>query len=138
MTRREHCLHARRLIEACGGPVEAATACRLGAPALSRACNPESDQFLPADVMADLEAYCGQPIYSRALFEARPSAAISADLLTEGCEAAESAADLQREIRLAVKDGVITPSEQRRLARRHADAKAQLEEVGDLLARVAE
>jgi hypothetical protein len=39
-----------------------------------RVQDPERCQFMPADVIADLEAYCGQALYSKELFEARPTA----------------------------------------------------------------
>ena len=102
MNTRQHALLARQLIAACGGLDEAAAACRLNRSRLSEFQTPEANAFMPADVMADLEAYAGEPIYSRALCEARPAAPAPADLLTEACEAAETAVDLQRTIRLAV------------------------------------
>ena len=135
MTPRQHAQLARQLIAACGGLQEAAQACRASDTSLSRYQTPDSGCFMPADVLADLEGYCGQPVYSRALFEARPSASIATDLLKEGCEAAEAGVDLQREIRLAAADGVITPRERARLAELHAAAEEQLREVGAVIHR---
>jgi hypothetical protein len=133
MTPRQHALLARQLIAACGGLQEAATACRASDTSLSRHQTPDSGQFMPADVMADLEAYCGEPVYSRALFEARPSASQARDLVQEACEASESVSDLQREIRLAAADGKITPRERDRLAKIHAKAEEQLRDVAAVI-----
>jgi hypothetical protein len=73
VNRRAHALAARRLIAACGGLIEAAAACRVGKSQLADYQAAEGLGFMPADVMADLEAYCGSPIYSRMLVEARPA-----------------------------------------------------------------
>lgn len=135
MNDRQHALLARLLIERCGGLAEAAGACRVSKSVLSSHQTCGSGCFMPADVMADLEGYCGEPVYSRALFEARPTAADCRDLLKEGCEAAESVVDLQREIRLAAADGVITPRERSRLAEVHARAEEQLRDVGAVISR---
>jgi hypothetical protein len=61
-----------------------------------------SGYFLPADVLCDLEAYCGEPHYSRALFEHRPAVCEVADMIKEACEATESAAELQALTRRAM------------------------------------
>lgn len=134
MNRRQHARLARQIIEACGGLIEAASACRVGKSQLADYQSPHGDGFMPADVIADLEAYCASPIYSRALFEARPDQALSRDLKEEACEAAEAAMTLQSKIRLAAADGVLTPREREALARAHAEAEAQLRDVGQLLA----
>jgi hypothetical protein len=133
MTPRQHALLARQLIHACGDLQEAAKACRASDTSLSRFQTPGSGHFMPADVMADLEAYCGQPVYSRALVEARPATDEARDLVKEACEASESVTDLQREIRLAASDGVITPRERDRLARLHAQAEEQLRDVAAVI-----
>lgn len=135
MNRRRHAMLARQLLEQCGTLSEAAAACRVSVPQLSDYQSPHGESFMPADVMADLEAYCGRPIYSRALFEARPESAEARDLVAEACEAAEGVTDLQREIRLAAADGVITPAERTKLERRHAVATQELREVGLVLSR---
>lgn len=60
----------RDLVEACAGPVKAATYTRVGHADLSRYGSVHEDhveRFMPADVMADLEAQCGSPILSDAL-----------------------------------------------------------------------
>lgn len=133
MNPRQHALYAGRLVKACGGLEEAADACRVNKSALSTYQTVDSGAFMPADVIADLEAYCGEPIYSRALFEARPAAQNARDMMVEACEASESIVDLQREIRLAAKDGVITPRERARLARLAADATEQLRDVTEVI-----
>jgi hypothetical protein len=94
-----HAWLARQLIDACGGPLAAAQYCRLEKSRLSECQNPRSAAFLPVDVVADLEAYCGEPIYSRALFEARPGGPVAEDLVAEACEEVELAAGLQALVR---------------------------------------
>jgi len=138
LNRRRHAMLARQLLEACGTLAEAsaATARRISVPQLSDYQSPHGESFMPADVMADLEAYCGKPLYSRALFEARPDVAEALDLVAEACEAAEGVTDLQRAVRLAASDGVITPAERTRLERQHAKATEELRDVGLVLSRV--
>lgn len=140
MNRRKHAMLARMLIAACGTLAEAsvATARRISVAQLSDYQSATGESFMPADVIADLEAYCGEPLYSRALFEARPDSAAARDLVAEACEAAEEVSTLQREIRKAATDGKITPAERTRLQRRHAEATRNLAEVGEVLDRVAQ
>lgn len=133
MNRRQHAGLARRLISACGGLDESAAACRIGKTQLSECQNPHGEAFMPADVIFDLEEHCGKPIYSRALFEARPDVIEARDLIEEACEAAETVTDLQKKIRLAAKDGVITPRERDELARDYASAEDELRHVGQLI-----
>lgn len=73
LSRRRHASLARELIKLCGGLDEAAEACRVGKSQLSDYQNPQGDGFMPADVMVDLEAYCGSAIYSGALAAERPT-----------------------------------------------------------------
>lgn len=97
VTARMHALLARKLIAACGGLDEAAGACRLNKSRLSECQTPgEEPAFLPADAVADLEAYCGQPIYSRALVDARPAAPDRRDVVERISDAVEDMAELQR------------------------------------------
>lgn len=135
MNRRQHAMQARLLIEACGGLVEAATRCRVGKSQLADYQSPQGETFMPADVMADLEAYCGEPIYSRALSEAHAAARDLTSLTNESCEAAEAASALQSLVRRAVADGRLTAAERAQLERAHAAATAELAQVGDILAR---
>lgn len=94
MTPQRHAKLARDLIAACNGLDEATTACRLNRSRLSEFQNWRSGSFMPADVVADLEAYCGEAIYSRALFEARPSEPVAGDALGETHDVALAAAAL--------------------------------------------
>ena len=94
-----HAWLARSLIDACGGLPASADVCRLAKSRLSEFTIPTSGAYMPADVIADLEAYCGRPIYSQALVEARPGYSENAGLLVEVCETTEQAAELQRLVR---------------------------------------
>lgn len=71
---------------------------------------------MPADVMADLEQYCGEPLYSRALAEGRPSVIETESLLDEACETTEVSAKLQNVVRLALKDKVVSAAERAQIA----------------------
>ena len=71
---------------------------------------------MPADVMADLEQYCGEPIYSRALAEGRPAAIQTESLLEEVCETTELSASLQTIVRRALADGTVTAAERAEIA----------------------
>jgi len=133
VNRRAHALAARRLIAACGGLIEAAAACRVGKSQLADYQAAEGLGFMPADVMADLEAYCGTPVYSRMLVEARPAGPETFDLAREACDAAEAAGRLQRGARQAADDGAITERERRELVDIYAEALDQLRQVGALL-----
>lgn len=70
MNQRQHAALARALIKHCGGLEEAESNCRVSMASLSRYQGPDHTDAMPADVMADLEAYCGKPIYSQALYGA--------------------------------------------------------------------
>ena len=87
MTPKRHAKLARDLIAACGGLDEAAAACRVGASRLSDYQLPQLASTMPADVMADLEAYCGEPIYSRELAAMRPWEPTTGGVLQETHEA---------------------------------------------------
>jgi len=133
---RMHALLARELIDACGGLDEAVGACRLQKSRLSECQNPDRppDQpaYLPADVIADLEAYCGKPLYSRVLAEARPSAPDGKSIVEEISDATEDMAELQRLVRKVRSTGrPMTPRE--RLVVDAAVLRLR-EELGDVLA----
>ena len=129
MNPRQHALLARTLIERCGGLDEAAKACRVGRSVLSQCQTAGAGAFMAADVLADLEAYCGEPIYSRDLVEHRPCRSMATDLLKEACEVTEAAGDLQRDVRAAVADGSISELEEATIRRRAADTIDQLRDV---------
>lgn len=138
MNARQIALLTQQLIKACGGLEEASDACKqiarhYSVQQLSRCQTPGSGCFLPLDIVAALEGYCGEPVISRAFVEARPAASEARDLVKEACEAAETVSDLQREIRLAASDGVITQAERDRLSRLHAEAESQLRDVAAVI-----
>jgi hypothetical protein len=130
MNERRLKLLTRDLITACGGLTEATSACRYDAPRLSRCQTVGSPDFLAIDVVATLEAYCGQPIISQALCDQSAGKPASADLLTEACQVNEAGGDLQRVVRLAAADGKITPREEDEIRRK---ADAVLRQVHDVL-----
>jgi hypothetical protein len=101
MNAKRHALLARLLIEACGGLHEAAAVddCRLRPSRLANFQDPNAGSFMPADVVAALEAYCGRAIYSQAIADERPSASDLSDLADEACSLVEAAADLQELVR---------------------------------------
>lgn len=134
--RRWHAMHARRLIAACGGLDESAGVCRVQKSQLSDYQSPRVEAFMPADVIQDLEAYAGEPSYSRALVAELPEVAARC-LTDEVCDVVESAADLQRKVRRAMADGEISPAERDALLRAHAETLEELRQVGAELARGA-
>lgn len=111
MNAKRHAALARKLIAACEGLEVAADNCRVKTSSLSRFCDPKSGHFMPADVISDLEQYCGEPIYSQALCEGRPAAPQPANLLSEVCETTEVSANLQRVVREALGDGKLSQQE---------------------------
>lgn len=94
MNNLRHASLARQLIERCGDLDEAARECRVGRSNLSDYQNPHKPLTMPADVIFALEAYCGEPIYSRALFEARPGEPVAGEVLGETHDVAMAAAAL--------------------------------------------
>lgn len=129
-----HALLARELIAACGGLDEAAGACRLKKSRLSECQVPGSGAFLPIDAVCELEAYCGRPLVSQAMVDARPAAAEPGPLADEACGTAEDASDLQRLVRrtLALRHGrLLTPLEARAINQKVLHLQ---EELFDLLA----
>ena len=139
MNRRQHATYARLLISRCGGLVEAAglPSCRIGKSQLAECQSPELETYMPADVIVALEAHCGERIYSQAMFEASEDAVAARDLREEAGEAIEAVADLHKEVRLATRDGRLTPAERARLAKLQASAAREVAEVGEILARDA-
>jgi hypothetical protein len=112
VNRRQHAALARQLITASGGLNEALRQCRLKRSRLAECQDPNSGAYMPADVINQLELYCGQALYSRALADDRPTGSNVEDLADEACETAEEATDLQRLVRLMAKKGRLTPREQ--------------------------
>lgn len=133
MTPRRHAQLARMLIKACGGLEEAARACRVGVSQLSNIQTPGSGQFMPADVICDLEAYCGERIYSGALFEVGPGSTAPRQLMDEIFDVSETAVELQREARAAVADGELNERERRDLQARMERLRIDLAEAEQAL-----
>lgn len=123
---REHARLAKFLIRECGGLAEATRACGLSDSTLSRYQTNGSGQFMPADVIANLEGYCGKPVYSGALFDLFDSAVVSNDLRDATCALTEAAAKLQGAGREALADGRYTMSEDEQLAALEAQAEDAL------------
>lgn len=119
LTPLRHAYLAKLLIKACGGLIEAAAACRVEKTQLGyfqdaeRVQDPDRCQFMPADVIADLEAYCGQALYSKELFEARPSSFTTESMMDEALQALKSMTDVVAQIGAAHADGVVTPAERK-------------------------
>lgn len=111
MTPMRHSQLARLLIKECGGLEDAAKACRLSKSQLSNAQLPHHDAVLAIDVVADLEAYCGKPIYSSALVDHCAEVDIECDFVGEAIELNAKTALLLSHIHEAKADGVITPAE---------------------------
>lgn len=128
---------ARQLIKACGGLVEASAVCRISRSRLSDCQNlriGNEGGFMPIDVIAELEAYCGRPIYSAAVAAERPAQADPHTVLTEACEISEEAGVLLRVCREADGQAAITPHERRLI---EAGAHAIEEQIRELRAAAA-
>jgi hypothetical protein len=134
---RQHASWARLLIKACGGLDESARASRLSVSHLSRCQDGSDPSVLPVDVIADLELYCGQAIYSRALvslLEGASSLTVPADLVSEGCDVGEAGAELQAAVRKAARDGKLSERERRDLCEKANKVRQELSDMERLLA----
>jgi hypothetical protein len=129
MNPREHARMARLLIDACHGLDEAAAACRVSKSKLSDYQNPHSALFMPADVMCDLEAYCGRAIYSAAIFDRVQPGVVSEDLEAVTCDLSEAGSELQRLTRKALADRKLTPREIDELSKAEAAVAESLDRV---------
>ncbi|MFZ5871075.1 MAG: hypothetical protein ACOYXW_11190 [Actinomycetota bacterium] len=129
MDAQRHALLAGRLIEACGGLIEAAASCRLEKSQLHRFTDPEAGQFMPADVMAQLEARAGAPLYSLAMAELQAPIGAVEDIRTEAERLTEEAAATQRLVREATEDGKLTPRERREIRRQVLRLREQIAEL---------
>jgi len=136
MDRLRHGQLARVLIGRCGGLEAAASVdgCRVGKSQLADYASAHGESVMPADIIFALEAYCGEPLYSRALYEGHAERARAASLVAAAMEASEDAALLQRDIRLAADGGALTPAMRRKLASEQVEAEAAVHQVGLLLA----
>ncbi|MET3665929.1 hypothetical protein [Caulobacter sp. 1776] len=131
MSNARHAALAKQLVRACDGvdDILKAKACRVSRSQLYEYQDPKAGSFMPADVIADLEEFCGDPIYSRALQENRPAAAEAADLLIETMETTESAVALMAYVREAAADGRISESERQRIEQLLQSVEAQVRET---------
>ena len=107
MHAKRHALLARLLIEANEGLEKASANCRLSVAQLQRFTDLKHRQFMPADVIADLEDACRRPIYSAAIARKSVAGVQAEDLVIEIQELTEDAAFLQRFARKASEDGDI-------------------------------
>lgn len=109
----------RDLVAACGGSTRAAEITRLDQGSISRSGNLHERQYLPIDVVADLEAECGDPIVSRFLVglcnhDAVPRGGPSprpADHIRALGELSREVADVMQAQSVAAADGVIDAQE---------------------------
>lgn len=114
-------LKTKRLIDACGGLKEASAACAEGCrpysvQQLSRCQVVDAPDFMPVDIVLCLEAYCGEPILTGAMVEARPAAVEAADLRDELSDVVERGAALTSRWRAMMSDNRLTPAERAEMA----------------------
>ena len=96
---RAHALLARTLIRACGGLVEAASACRLEKSRLQEFCDATRLALMPLDVVEELQDYCGRQIYFEGLAAMLPCTGGARSLEEESCSLTEAVASLQAYVR---------------------------------------
>jgi len=125
----------RALIDACGGVTRAAQFTRVAASQLSRACSDHEAQFLPMDVVADLEAECGRPIVTEALaalshlsITSRPRSVRTSDHVRCIGEVSREFADFIQVQSNAAADGVVDRKE----------SAAALDAIEDVMRALAE
>lgn len=110
-------LKTRQLIRACGGLEEASRVCGEDCRAysvsqLGRCQGADAPDFLPIDIVLCLEAYCGEPMVSAAMAEARPAGpAPAGDVRDELSDVVEGGAHLIRRWREIMADRRLSPSE---------------------------
>lgn len=132
-------LKTRQLIDRCGGLDEASRACRetcrpYSVPHLSRCQVPTAPDFLPIDIVLCLEAYCGEPIITGAMAEARPSAVEAGDLRDELTDVVTGGSALLARLRSMLADDDLDPAERAEMA---AGLEALLGEVQQAQAALA-
>lgn len=136
----------RQLVRLAGGVAQAATFTRVDPARLSRYGSPHDPQFVPIDVVADLEAEAGDPIVTRALADlsgcllvAKPKADAARGMAaTLGRTAKETGEALAALGSALADDGVITAAEAKAsgLRREIAEAQAMLAQLDLLIAEV--
>ena len=126
MTPRKHAALARCLIKACGGLVEAAENCRLSKSTLANAQNVNHDYYLPIGVIADLEVYCAEPVYSRALVDASGAQVGDGDIVGDAVDLTVKSASLNARVHQALLDGKLSPRERSTLLNAAAQLRSAL------------
>jgi hypothetical protein len=132
-------LLTEKLIAKCGGLTEASAACAevarpYSVTQLSRCQTVGSGCYLPLDIIAGLERYCGEPVISRALAERSTIEVSGARLADMACVFAEEASDVQRHLRQALADDRLSPREIKEGHRQIAEARAALDRTEAALA----
>jgi len=117
----------RELIKACGGLEEASSHCGLSTAQLSRCQTPGSGQYLNIRAVAELEHYCGQPVITAVLAQENAAPVSDKSLITEACEAAEAAANMQRVVRLVRANP--SPRDRDMIRSAVLDAQRELDDV---------
>lgn len=117
MSNARHASLVEQLYAACGGvpAIVEAKACRLQKTQLYEFADPRAGAYMPADVIVDLEGYCGFPIYSRGMLEHRPSEVEAAELLHEVLSSTEAVVDLQKMVREHTADGHLDARERKEI-----------------------
>ncbi len=119
MSDRLFALLTEKLIDRCGGLAEASAACEqlarhYSVPQLSRCQTVGTGCYLPLDILAALERYCGVPVVSQALAGRVKVEGAVERLADLSCAFNEQASDVQRHLRTALADNVLTPREIKR------------------------
>jgi hypothetical protein len=136
---RHHKRLARKLVERVGGVEAAALFCRLGKSQLSDCQNPNVAAFLPGDVIEELEAVAGEPVYTAGLADMADHVLLpkldagedSDGLASSVIALTDELGDVAREIRSALRDRKVEPPE----ARRALEQLAELERASAALRR---
>lgn len=119
MNPRQHAVLSRKLQDACGGADACVTLLettpfKMGRTFIYECRDASTGRTMPIGAIAVLEAACGQKIYSSAVYvNEAPTDAECA--LSEVFELNETGGALQRMVRLAVEDGIVTEHEKREI-----------------------
>lgn len=130
---RWHSARARELIAACGGLEEAAANCRVSKSVLSDAQCVHKPSALAGDVIADLEAYCGEALYSTQIAELGHAPAPSIDLTGDVLALGVSTAKMAHDLYIALEDGRIDAAERAHLLAKAAPMFTTLRQIESAL-----
>ena len=138
----------RRLVMMAGGPESAQHVTRVKSAALSRFGSLSDEQFMPIDVVADLEADVGSGVVTQTLAEQVGCNLVHCQSGAAGHGAplaVENIADLisreavvAQEIVSAMADGKVTPCEGHRISKAVEDAIAGLRNIQNAASAAAE